>query len=110
MSRMIDLHMHIIPDVDDGAESLEVAEQMLRMAIEQGVEVIFATSHGFAHEKYTEHARVQYRKLQKLVKEKELPLWEEVKRFENPHTYYVDLSEKLWNIKQGLLERRGSQK
>ena len=37
-------------------------------------------------------------------------LWEEVKRFENPHTYYVDLSEKLWNIKQGLLERRGSQK
>ena len=37
-------------------------------------------------------------------------LWDEVKRFENPHTYYVDLSEKLWNIKQGLLERRGSQK
>ena len=35
-------------------------------------------------------------------------LWEEVKRFENPHTYYVDLSEKLWNIKMGLLERRGN--
>ncbi len=30
-------------------------------------------------------------------------LWEEVKRFENPHRYYVDLSEKLWNIKQALL-------
>jgi nicotinate phosphoribosyltransferase len=30
-------------------------------------------------------------------------LWDEVKRFENPHTYYVDLSEKLWNIKQQLL-------
>ena len=30
-------------------------------------------------------------------------LWNEVKRFENPHTYYVDLSEKLWNIKQQLL-------
>ena len=37
-------------------------------------------------------------------------LWDEVKRFENPHTYYVDLSEKLWNIKQGLLERRGQRK
>ena len=74
MSRMIDLHMHIIPDVDDGAESLEVAEQMLRMAIEQGVEVVFATSHSFAHEKYTEHTRIQYRKLHKLVKEKELPI------------------------------------
>lgn len=32
-------------------------------------------------------------------------LWEEVKRFENPHKYYVDLSEKLWNIKQGLLHK-----
>jgi len=30
-------------------------------------------------------------------------LWEEVKRFENPHTYYVDLSQKLWDIKQNLL-------
>ena len=30
-------------------------------------------------------------------------LWDEVKRFENPHNYYVDLSEKLWNCKQELL-------
>ncbi len=30
-------------------------------------------------------------------------LWDEVKRFENPHTYYVDLSQKLWDIKQKLL-------
>jgi nicotinate phosphoribosyltransferase len=30
-------------------------------------------------------------------------LWDEVKRFENPHHYYVDLSEKLWNIKNDLL-------
>lgn len=35
-------------------------------------------------------------------------LWEEVKRFENPHTYYVDLSRKLWNIKQELLAQSGS--
>ena len=31
-------------------------------------------------------------------------LWDEVKRFENPHTYYVDLSQKLWDVKHGLLE------
>ncbi|MDR0287440.1 MAG: nicotinate phosphoribosyltransferase, partial [Clostridiales bacterium] len=30
-------------------------------------------------------------------------LWDEVKRFENPNIYYVDLSEKLWYIKQRLL-------
>ena len=34
-------------------------------------------------------------------------LWDEVKRFENPHKYYVDLSEKLWNIKHELLVNRG---
>ena len=33
-------------------------------------------------------------------------LWDEVKRFENPHTYYVDLSQTLWDIKQDLLKRR----
>ena len=31
-------------------------------------------------------------------------LWDEVKRFENPHKYYVDLSEKLWKIKHNMLE------
>lgn len=31
-------------------------------------------------------------------------LWEEVKRFENPHNYYVDLSQKLWNLKKELLD------
>ena len=30
-------------------------------------------------------------------------IWEEVKRFENPHKYYVDLSQKLWDIKQHML-------
>ena len=31
-------------------------------------------------------------------------LWDEVKRFENPHNYYVDLSQKLWDIKYDLLK------
>ncbi|MCH5191484.1 MAG: nicotinate phosphoribosyltransferase [Oscillospiraceae bacterium] len=31
-------------------------------------------------------------------------LWEEVKRFENPHTYYVDMSQKLWKIRNDLIK------
>ena len=31
-------------------------------------------------------------------------IWEEVLRFENPHNYYVDLSEKLWKIKRDMLD------
>lgn len=32
-------------------------------------------------------------------------IWDEVKRFENPHKYYVDLSPRLWDMKQGLLDK-----
>ncbi len=35
-------------------------------------------------------------------------LWDEVKRFDNPHSYYVDLSQKLWDIKYNLLKKNGS--
>ncbi|MGN1001770.1 MAG: nicotinate phosphoribosyltransferase, partial [Oscillospiraceae bacterium] len=34
-------------------------------------------------------------------------LWDEVKRFDNPHNYYVDLSQKLWDIKNELLMQGG---
>lgn len=34
-------------------------------------------------------------------------LWDEVKRFENPHEYYVDLSKKLWDKKNKLLNEMG---
>ena len=30
-------------------------------------------------------------------------LWDEVTRFENPHEYYVDLSQNLWDIKNRLI-------
>ncbi len=35
-------------------------------------------------------------------------IWDEVKRFENPHRYYVDLSSRLWIIRHGLLEKYSS--
>ena len=33
-------------------------------------------------------------------------LWDETKRFDNPQTYYVDLSQKLWDIKYGMLKNK----
>ena len=32
-------------------------------------------------------------------------LWDEVTRFENPHNYYVDLSQQLWDVKHELLRK-----
>ena len=44
--------------------------------------------------------------IRKYCKEQIDGLWDEIKRFENPHKYYVDLSKKLWNIKMNLLSER----
>lgn len=43
--------------------------------------------------------------IQKYCKEQIDSLWDEVKRFENPHRYYVDLSLNLWNTKNELLKK-----
>jgi len=42
---MIDLHSHILPGLDDGAESLEEAIEMARIAETEGIEKIVATPH-----------------------------------------------------------------
>ena len=41
--------------------------------------------------------------IQDYCKEQVDTLWDEVKRLINPHTYYVDLSQDLWDLKQSLL-------
>lgn len=33
-------------------------------------------------------------------------MWDEVLRFENPHDYYVDLSDELWELKNRMIEER----
>ena len=48
--------------------------------------------------------------IKKFCEEQIASLWDEVKRFENPHTYYVDLSDKLWRIKTELLSSYNSKK
>lgn len=42
---MIDIHMHLIPGVDDGAENMEMSLLMLLQAREQGIRKIIATPH-----------------------------------------------------------------
>jgi protein-tyrosine phosphatase len=42
---MIDLHAHILPGLDDGPESWDKALEMCRVALEDGIQAICATSH-----------------------------------------------------------------
>ena len=43
--------------------------------------------------------------IQAYCKEQVGTLWDEVTRFENPHNYYVDLSQKLWDVKSDMLKK-----
>ncbi|MGH9641319.1 MAG: tyrosine-protein phosphatase [Terriglobales bacterium] len=47
---MIDIHCHILPEVDDGPKSWEVAVEMCRMAAADGITYIVATPH--ANDRY----------------------------------------------------------
>jgi protein-tyrosine phosphatase len=42
---MVDIHCHVLPGVDDGAHSWEVAEQMCAMALKDGITHVVATPH-----------------------------------------------------------------
>jgi protein-tyrosine phosphatase len=42
---MVDLHCHLLPEVDDGASSWEMSEEMCRVAAEDGITHIVATPH-----------------------------------------------------------------
>jgi protein-tyrosine phosphatase len=47
---VIDIHCHILPEVDDGPKSWEISEQMCRMAAQDGTTHIVATPH--ANDRY----------------------------------------------------------
>lgn len=46
---LIDLHSHVLPQFDDGSPDVDTSAVMLRREAEQGVDVVCATSHYYAH-------------------------------------------------------------
>ena len=63
---MIDFHNHILPNVDDGSESLEMSLDMLREAAEQGITDVVNTVH-YQHPK-VETEDISFERIQKAVK------------------------------------------
>ena len=49
---MIDVHCHILPDVDDGSECMQESINMAMIAKEQGIDKIIATPHYHPEFKY----------------------------------------------------------
>lgn len=42
---IVDLHMHVVPDIDDGSRNIEESIEILKLAEQQGVTDVFCTSH-----------------------------------------------------------------
>lgn len=82
---MIDIHNHILPAVDDGAKNADISLAMLKEAVDQGIEEIVLTPHlyeadiikgtGEWKQRIDQAAEI----IQKLVRERELPIKVHVK-------------------------------
>lgn len=69
VSRCIDFHSHILPEMDDGSRSLDESTQMMHTAMKQGIWCMVATPHFYANRDYPEHfLQKRERKLDALQK------------------------------------------
>lgn len=65
----IDMHSHILPDIDDGARSMEQTISMLKIAYEEGIRTMVATSHYYPgrYEEPAEVLRSRLREVQNIT-------------------------------------------
>lgn len=74
---MVDIHSHILPAVDDGAENLEESLALLEAMKNQGITDVMATPHFYPHEDslpdFKERTALAYDELLKAAHGKELP-------------------------------------
>lgn len=68
--RICDLHMHVVPNVDDGATDLTMSLDMLSMAYKQGVKKVYCTSHNVYDKEKIQRYKSQFMMLQLMAKSK----------------------------------------
>ncbi len=93
--KIIDIHTHILPNVDDGSDSIDKSIEFIKNSIGEGVETIFLTPH-YMYGKYissNEETSKQFDKLVAEVKKRNL----DIQMFKGAEVYtdmnYVDLIE-----------------
>ena len=73
---MVDIHTHVIPNVDDGSHSIEESLAMIKHEISIGVDTIYCTPHHIYHryEKSAEEIKSQFNLLKEVVEKENLPV------------------------------------
>lgn len=93
---MVDIHSHILPSLDDGAQSLEEALSMAKIAANGGINHMVASSHGNYFSYTLDEYWEQLEKLQSCLKQQHIPL-----------TLYSGMEIFVDGDVSPLLERRG---
>lgn len=74
---MIDIHTHILPMLDDGAQSVEEALEMLAMAYEDGIDVVVLTPHmayPYGFKNPYEKTRKYFKDFKQIVQREGIPI------------------------------------
>lgn len=71
---MVDIHIHVIPGIDDGSDNIEESLSMLRIAAAQGVTSVVATPHSSAFDFGYDQVLRAYADLQNAVSEQKIPV------------------------------------
>ena len=100
---MIDMHIHIIPGVDDGSRNLEMSLAMARLAYETGVDYMIATPHSYpgVYENYAgDRLEAKYHSLKEAIRAQEIPvhLFRGMEIFGTEDTVSLLNEKKLWTL------------
>ena len=74
--KIIDIHSHILPGIDDGAKSMQETKEMLDIAVAEGIDAIVTTPHyevGMTQEICQKYQRV-FEEVCKYIESNQLPL------------------------------------
>ncbi len=73
---MIDFHCHIIPGIDDGAQTLDESIRIARQSVENGITEVIATPHGSSADLAVQLAKrdIGMAELQEVLRRQDIPL------------------------------------
>ena len=75
MTNIVDIHMHILPGIDDGAKNLEESITMLKQSTAQGIGTIIVTPHSWAIDsRGIDLVYARFSELKQTAEEKQIPV------------------------------------